>query len=230
MFDKGKVITLTPRLFREIDILSRKNAGRPVEVLDYREIPGDFGHLNFMGSDVVCLDSRKEFGPGNIKEMGLIKIVNQINLMAFKSVFRPEMDYGKVPWESIYYFVVWHEIGHRLFDSHELLWPEGVFTDPKLRKLFYWAMEARADRFAWGKISSKSFPKVRDSRPEMKDVNEVIKSYPEYFSGKPRFVPEEISTEPYEYVPMSYAKKGIPWAGMMARAKNEEVQGEQAKV
>lgn len=204
------VIKLTPNLFRELDILTRTETGCPLSVFNHSESPWEFGSFSFQPEGLFKEVEIQE-SPGCCCEREIIKIANQIDLEAFYSAQRPEMDWRFIPEDLIYQFIVFHEIGHCLFDLPDILWMFNVRDDAK-RCLFFTANEVRTDRFGWKKLSpGRPLPKKRGNGGLLGEVKSFTKRHPDWFPKEPkRIIP--ISTDPGKMIPVSHVKKRIPWA------------------
>src|SRR3990167_3259683 len=177
-----KTIKLTPRLFRQLDIITRTEGGCPLEVIDHKEMDGNFAYFSFWVLGVY--ENRNKKGP--LAEKMLIQIANQIDVAKFKTVWRRELDWSKIPVHKIYRFLIFHELGHRLFDIDEFCLPSDILMDIGKRRLFHGANELRADRYAWMRIfPEKPLPIRRENKDYIKPIITFMKSHKQLFSAAP---------------------------------------------
>ena len=205
------IIKLTPRLFREFDILVRTKAGCCLSVFDWMDDQSCFAYYSHF-PEGVYLNSEVTGGPGCCCEKTFIKVSNQINTDRFAKDPRPEMNFGVIPKDDIYKFLILHEISHRLFDLLEINLP--IFpTDMAKVRLFFLANELRADRYAWYSLfPGEAFPERTDKDVSLLDkIGELMDSHKEWFPRDPEKI-DPISTDPKEMIPVSHIKEGIPWA------------------
>jgi hypothetical protein len=210
---------LTPDVFRAIDILARRHAGRPFRIMAPSEMEGDWGRMQVM-ADNVYADLRRLSNHGSrslFREIGIFEIANQINVAEFHAASRPEIDLSLVPKERIYEFVAWHEIGH-VVDNFSWLdsirneaWMALADTnthDNARHKL----NEILADRYAW----SRMFPER--SLP-IRQGCEGIAFWAEEWEGRllelgirrGRLNERRLGTTAVTFVPTSHVKR-IPWS------------------
>jgi hypothetical protein len=105
-------VYLTPALFRRLDLIARRDVGRPIEVESEEAMEGCIGRLNVMCGD-VCADTRTICtAQPNWIEMGVISLAPRIPVAKMYGSRRPEIDWSKVPTNRLFEFVVQHEIGH----------------------------------------------------------------------------------------------------------------------
>lgn len=204
------ILKLTHDLFLELDFLVRTEAGCALSVFHWMEKKGRFGYFSWQ-PEGCYLNSEITEGAGCCCERLLIKIANQIETDRFAKGFRLEMDWGAIPKNLIYKFIVFHEMGHRLFDSNE--WNLDISpSDRTTLHLFYVCNEVRADRYGWKRLFAKeAFPVRSDRRNSLEEITEFMDSHKEWFLKEPRKV-IQISTDPKEIIPIAHIKGRIPWA------------------
>jgi len=225
------IIRLTPELFREFDILVRTEAGCVLSVFDWTD-QKSFASFSYQAEGVYKNSDVRE-GPGCYCEVPFIKLPNQIDTDRFVRESGREMDYGAVPKDCIYRFLIFHEIGHALYGYCNLPFAENlrrhdVETQVRLSNLFHAANELRADRYAWNRLfPGRPFPNRPDQEEILKKNNllseistpirsfdeiwKFMDSHKEWFPSEPKKV-DPISINPKEMVPISHIKEGIPWA------------------
>ncbi len=206
------IIKLTPELFRQLDILARTKAACPLSVFDSEKEPYHFASFSFQPEAVYKhLDLIES--PGCCCEKTFIKVSNRIDTEKFGQTRTAEIDFGAIPRDDIYKFLVFHEISHKLFDFCEWLLP--VFRNGIAeRNRFYAVNQIRADRYAWKTLyPRKRLPKRALNKEDKEVFIEAIKFmdlHKEWFPKEPRKV-DPISINPKEMVPVSHIKNGIPW-------------------
>jgi hypothetical protein len=132
---------LTPDLLSEFKSTARIKGDCIIEVKDENDmflgIAASMYHkgdMDFKGSTVNC---------------NTISLSQVIDVERFQSAFTPELNFKKISRDQIYRFVVYHEIGHALYDPKiKNMWASSGVDEDKtwLLKL---AKELRADRYAW---------------------------------------------------------------------------------
>lgn len=218
-------IRLTPKQFREFDILVRKKAGSPLSVFDSKDEPNRFGYYTPY-PEGVYLNSDITEGPGCCREVSFIRVANQIDTDRFARDTEREIDRGAIPKDCIYRFIIFHEMSHKLRDRRDWefvkefaeIVPGRDFKAfegrERLSNLFYAANEVRADRFAWESLfPGKLFPRRAEKNGFLEKVKKFMASHKEWFPSEPRKV-DPISINPKEMIPISHIKKGIPWADL----------------
>jgi len=199
------IIKLTPELFRELDILARREAGKPLKVVDWREMEGAFARQSIWAAPLY-LDINEPY----LTERGVIEIANQIDTDKFYSTKRPELDWRAIPKEQIYRFLVLHEIGHircgidlvDLFKFFPLLG----------RNMAIMASELLADRYAWTNLfPDKDLPIRKGTKTLRKRIEAFIRRYGRFFPSEPR-KPDPLPIDPTKFVPREHVEQGIPWA------------------
>jgi len=207
---------LTPMLFRELDVLSRNEAGTPLVVEEYpMEQPG-FAYFSPWAKKVYL--NVKINLTGLLCEKSLIVIANQIPIELLREA-GVELDWSKIPINLIYHFFVYHEIYHKFYDYFEIeLFASrskpatDILRDRENRMLFSFAREMRADRFAWRRLFPRGPLPIHARHKEMvQRARTFMKEYKQYFPKKPRWTSTPISTNLDEMVPAQHAEKGIPF-------------------
>lgn len=136
---------IAPSLFRELDAICKRLAGRPLRIYARSESPL-FGRCQFVAS-TVCSDAESlSSGSPKWSEDGLIEVAAEIRIAKWNAAARPEIDLAHVPSDRIHEFVVLHEIGHKL-DNYSHYEAQRLRPDewPAISEL----NEVLADRFAW---------------------------------------------------------------------------------
>ena len=222
--DESNILKLTENQFRELDVLVRKKAGKVLKLYQH-ESRDDFGYWSAWAGDVV-IDTTKMDAQYTMAEKGIINLANQIDVKRLKATKRPEMDWGKLPVDKIYEFIVFHEIAHTKQNTIDIAF--------KLRnsKGSGLAMEVNADRqaFKW-LFPDTTFPVKNDLTSDNKKViNEVLAEFEEYlcFDDLLEDRPKELQlpVEPNRYMPLSHFKHGIPFANdkLLPLPADEEIE------
>lgn len=138
--------------------MARSKYGTVIVVRTRADMGGSWG-LNTRWREPVYRNIAITDGPGSRAEVPGITIAAEIELEEFAECERPEMDWGAIPPNDVYRFIVLHEIGHRLhnFSPFELL-SRGHLEQwcGRLSRV----NEALADRFAWNELyPGSSLPK-----------------------------------------------------------------------
>ena len=142
---------------------------------------------------------------------GGIWVKNLINVDLFHATPRPEMDWGAIPVEDIYRFLILHEIGHCLNNYNEWDIVGNVSWDSEKGRL-YGTMKAinevLADRYAWEALfPGKPLP-IRHRRKTA--IKDRMKKLDRHFKMK-EFKKDLLPVDPAKYIPMSHEKHGIPF-------------------
>src|SRR5690242_18518271 len=218
---------LTPQVFRRIDVLARRHAGRPFRIKKSEEMEGMWGQWNLMAEgvfrDVRKLGSQTQ-AAGVFVEIGVFDISNEIRVAEFHGATRPEIDLSEIPPERIYEFVAWHEIGHVVdnFDhwapilqrnEHSALRDEHVWEGCQ-HKL----NEVLADRFAWKRMFPGRALPVREG---CEDVSAWVDDWIARLSKAgvqrgidPKCKQCSLDTNGLKFVPASHINKRIPWSNL----------------
>lgn len=153
---RPRVLKLTRSAYREFHYLVKREAGVCLQVSSYKKLGKSWGTYELWALPAY----RNALAPADVRrfdEVAMISLADRINLDVFKACARPELDWGAVPDERVYEFIVWHEIGHKR-DNFSMI---DFMVHPAYRttdSLKYWhgailrANEVLADRFAWEKI------------------------------------------------------------------------------
>lgn len=226
------VAYLTPALFRELDILTRTLAGKPLCVFEAGERQ-EFAHCSWWA--IGQYDTRQD-PPRIMRERACLHIANRIDLARVRTCLRPEMDWSALHEGSVYSFMVLHEIAHSLHgdpgfllnvqlrpDYHEYRTErQGSFSVSVPRvsaryRGFGAALEMRADREAWAALyPDRPLPVASDLDMTPAELEQIlarveVEQKAERKRWKPRLL-EPLDTDPRLYVPSPHVKNGIPWA------------------
>jgi len=201
---------LTPALFRELDVLARTFAGKPILVERAEEMEGLFGYVNPMVAGV-----RLRLGGRLCKEMSVVTLTNKIDLDAF-SVDKASgvLDWSAIPVEDAYRFVAWHEIAHVIHVDQMLYFEMAIDGTPlEVKRRVYRLAESRADRHAWNVLyPGKEIPLLPGGAEHLAEIEETARRHKAIFDKVKRKKPvEPLSTDPRDYVPLAH-EKGVPWA------------------
>lgn len=86
----------------------------------------------------------------------MVTLAERINVAAFRSCIRPELDWADIPANLIYDFILWHEIGHKADNYDQIDFFTGKCRQQedfaRLNRALLRANEVLADRYAWAKI------------------------------------------------------------------------------
>ena len=86
----------------------------------------------------------------------MFTLAERINIAAFRSCIRPELDWSAIPAHLIYDFILWHEIGHKADNYDQIDFFTGKCRQQedfaRLNRALLRANEVLADRYAWAKI------------------------------------------------------------------------------
>jgi len=225
------IIKLTPELFRELDILARREGGKPLKVVDWRKMEGAFAQQSVWAAPLYV-----DINKPHLTEKGVIEIANQIDTDKFYSTKRPELDWRAIPKEQIYRFLVLHEIGHikcginlvdlfkffpllgyEFIQTEEGLWMEWPPREVRLRairkrNMAIMASELLADRYAWTHLfPDKDLPIRKGTKTLRKRIEAFIRRHSRFFPSEPR-KPNPLPIDPTKFVPREHVEQGIPWA------------------
>ncbi len=213
------VAHLTPALFAELDCQARTVAGVPICVYAHHEDPKNFAASSGWAQSV------RETPSGGYLEMTLIEVANQVDMEAFKTCWRPEMDWASVKPEHVYAFIVLHEVAHHLHLDTVLMWSNeyldmltGRPQDALTVRRF---IEMRADRAAWSALyPGQPIPVVPERRELVGELERFYARHQPIFEGWQKREPREpITTEPGYMVPHRHAREGIPWSEVVTTAR-----------
>ncbi|MFO7593439.1 MAG: hypothetical protein R6X15_05270 [Pseudomonadota bacterium] len=205
------MLKLTPTLFEELDHLARTSAGVPVEVVPAETMLGAFARINPIVSPLV-VDVANPDGPGSRAEAAVMQIANEIDLNAFRTCPRPELDYSAIPAEDIYCFLILHEAAHarQAFNGMDAVMTFGN-ADRRTLGLASAAMEILADREAWEHLyPGKPLPQRPYDAEQLAEILALLEQYRELFTRRNNRRP--MTTEPGKMIPLSHVLDGIPWA------------------
>ena len=203
-------LALTPEHFQELDAMARTLAGRVIEVYDYRDNKHldkeEFGAVTWMATDVI-LDMHATPLRGHY--CGGILLKNLIDVDLLRATTRTEMDWGPIPEEDIYRFIIFHEIGHCLNNYEYEGWLyEWGSEKYKLQGSVRWINEVLADRYAWEALyPGKPFP-VKHRRKTA--IKALMRKLDRHFKMRD-YKKKQLPPGPAKYVPMLHEKHGIPF-------------------
>lgn len=204
---------LTPEMLREFTIVSKTEAGLPLQVVKSEELDsGAFAEICYFAIPTYT-DARRGDIPGNFIETCTISIVNKISIDSFHKTKRPEMDWSRVPEESIYKFLLFHEISHFLYDLNPgLAMREFPGNEGYEKYCFAMAInEKRADEYAWSRLfPKKRMPKKHIPRDIRRKINSFLEKYGHLFRSTPRII-KPLPIDDWAMVPVKHMRKGIPF-------------------
>jgi hypothetical protein len=132
----SRFTSLTPALFRELDVLARTFAGKPIRVERAEEMEGLFGYVNPMATGL-----RIRLGERLCTEMSVITPPNKIELDAFTAnKASAVLDWSAIPAEDAYRFVAWHEIAHVIHVDQMLYFEMAIDGRPLEIKRRVWRL------------------------------------------------------------------------------------------
>ena len=202
-------VVLTPEHFRELDYVSRTIGGAVLVVKPHEEMEGAYARQSVLAGSVYR-DSRIRTGVC-MEECGTIQIANRIKIN--KDAMRSfEVVWKDIPLEELYWWVIHHEIGHRLgnFSWWDLIEAcrenDRAFTTEVNREMAF-LNEILADRWAWEKLHPEM---PLETKPE---YDERIDAFKEQCPLSWRTSTKSpMPTEECEFVPTEHVERGIPWA------------------
>jgi len=209
-------ITLTPRLFRKLDVIARRH-GAVLEV-KRRDRLGCFGLWPGVVGEVF-VDKHATEGVGVCSDAAVVQIANYIDVDEFQSSQRPELDYCKVEINQIYPLIVYHELGHIL--ENYLMWHVHVAAEsPRslLPKVARTLNEVLADRFAWRQLYPM-VPLPKHSEIDEEHLRASFRLMAERGFTISKLRPKPISTRLEFYVPVGHVRHAIPWATQAGSSK-----------
>lgn len=201
---------LTPALFRELDTLARTFAGKPIIVEPVDKMEGCWGYVSPWARGLVI-----RLGEKACDERSCITLSNAIDLDAFAVDKTGILDLGAVPAENVYRFVAWHEIAHVVHvDAITYFNMDMDVTPVDIKRRVYRLAEHRADRYAWDILyPGKEMPLLPGAEVHLAEIAETAVTCRAILEkGKRRKPIKPMPTDPFQYVPVCHAKKGIPWA------------------
>ncbi|MEL7640734.1 MAG: hypothetical protein AAGU21_13915 [Solidesulfovibrio sp.] len=201
---------LTPSLFRELDALARTFAGRPIIVERAEKMKGCYGFASAWALGLVT-----RLGEPWQTERSCITLANKIDLDAFAVNKTGVLDLAAIPAEDAYRFVTWHEIAHMIhLDALTCFNMDMDVTPTAIKRRVYRLVEARADRHAWDVLyPGKEMPLLPGADEHLAEIEETAVTCRAILEKEKRRRPiEPLTTDPFQYVPVCHAEKGIPWA------------------
>lgn len=211
----GNRLHLTPALFSELDARARTVAGHICHPSEEGGMRGDFASLGQCREALfyLRLPDMESKRPGyNLEDgpRGLVNLAQAIDLEAFRSAWRPEIDWSAIPVHNIYRFLLEHELAHARHRDNGLFsylsfGPMGrKGDDPKVEaairryqnnraavhsmRLF---IEARADREAWQTLYSDAPMPTRADAMPAEDLVEIHDKYAVLLDRHERMKPLE---------------------------------------
>lgn len=224
---RGGFAVLTPQVFRRIDVIARRHAGRPFRVKKAEEMDGAWGRCDLMVDDTFRdlrkLSDRRQTG-SVYAEIGILDISNVISVAKFHRANRPEIDLSKIPAERIYEFVAWHEIGH-VVDNFDHWAPilqsasDNLLRDePTWKSVLGKLNEVLADRFAWDQMFPGILLPVRDGCANIAAWTDSWASHLEAAGVRrgrdAKWAGISIDTHALTYVPTCHVRKRIAWSAL----------------
>lgn len=198
------VLRLTPRLYRRLHALAKREAGAALNVQSFKQLQA-FGHFSCMAQCVI----KNAAAPCDVRqsdEAACITLASRINVAKLRATTRPEIDWGAIPADRLYEFIFWHEVGHRVdnLDPLDFMTSEYRHRPDFARWRFYFTRvnEVLADRYAWNKLfPGQPLPIARrHSAEHLQEIADHIEQFSECFQRgrhKPRPLPEGQA----EYIP-----------------------------
>lgn len=203
------VLTLSPKLFLELDCIARTVAGTPLEVVRHVDMPHQVGRFGMLARGGYT-DARLP-GGGSLIEFCRIEIANRIDCTQVWSwaPTRPELDYAQISAADLYHFTLWHEIGHRLHDLH-VWYAEGPIPFDEESRQLPWLNEVQADRFAWAKVYPGLAPPRRRGAKTRREVDQMLRRARIRFP-RGRFKLGPLPVDPAIKAPASHVRHGVPF-------------------
>lgn len=206
----SRFIYLTPALFRELDALARTFAGKPIIVERAEEIKGCWGYAGAWAMGLVI-----HLGEPWQTEQSCITLANKVDLETLGKNPSRMLDWNAIPTEDFYRFLTWHEIAHVIhMDALTHFNMDMDATPMDIKRRVYRLAEARADRHAWEVLyPGKGMPLLPGADTILAEIEETAVTCRAILEKEKRRRPiEPLTTAPCQYVPVSHAEKGIPWA------------------
>lgn len=211
-----KWLKLTPKLYRELDIIARAKAGTVIEIIPHDRmefgacalIPGGAGARGF--HEDITQDS-------HIIEKRCIELANQIDLgrISYADISRLSqtgLNLGAIPEHLAYHYLIHHEVGHLLLDLDGWKWLNVLPLHGPIHGMIKQVNEYRADEYAWQCLFGETpMPVQPGSEERRKQFEAFLKKYRKYFPEAPRKI-EPLDTNPLHFVPSRHFRQGIPWA------------------
>jgi len=201
---------LTPPLFRELDALARTFAGKPIIVKRAEEMKGCYGFASAWAMGLVI-----RLGEPDCTERSCITIANKVDLDTLGKNPSRVLDWTAIPAEDFYRFLTRHEIAHVIhMDALTYFNMDMDATPMDIKRRVYRLAEARADRHAWDVLfSGKGMPLLPGAEEHLAEIEETSVTCRAILEKEKRRRPiEPLTTDPFRYVPICHAEKGIPWA------------------
>ena len=208
-------VCLMPALFRKLDRIARLEGGCVLMVSDDPNLHVRFGQHNQMATSVYQ-QQFSEHQQQRAVEVGGITIANRIDISAFRSQPRPELDRSQIPIDKIYPFVVHFLIGHRrlCLDEWELVCGPSREESgwPQLWGQLNYVNQLLADRYAWSAVfGHEPLPRTPSAVANIEQTAQLIEEIQKHCSVSIR-MPIPLPVAPGSYIPFSHVEKGIPWA------------------
>ena len=156
--------------YRHLAEVAKREAGSILCVHKYSD-KGCWGLTSPMLEGAI---SDTNYPASTMIEASAISLADRVNLQAFQSANRPEIDWRAIPPDRVYEFLLWHEIGHlrENFCVFELLQQKR----PGIVAIAYKVNEVLADRYAWRKLFPNHALPMRPglSSDEQSSINSSI--------------------------------------------------------
>lgn len=145
---KHTTLRITKTQYRKLAKIAKDN-GCLLEIKPFSEIRS-FGALHPMLADAIE-DSRN---PSSYRdEQPLITIAESFCIKQMQNTNRPEINWAAIPTDKAIDFVLWHEIGHHLWNFCQFdIFLKKLTVDKNMLYRVRKCNEILADRFAWGKL------------------------------------------------------------------------------
>lgn len=201
---------LTPMLFRELDALARTFAGKPIIVERAEKMEDCWGYVSPWALGLVI-----RLGKPNCIERSCITIANKADLDTLGKNPARVLDWSAIPAEDFYRFLVWHEIAHVIhMDAMTYFRMDMDAVPATIKSRVYRLAEHRADRYAWNVLyPDKKMPLLPGASKHLGEIKKTAVACLDILEKEKRRKPvEPLPTDPFQYVPVCHAKRGIPWA------------------
>lgn len=200
MKKKNSLIRVTKTKYRLLAETAKEN-GVILDIKEFNEIKC-FGCSHPLATAAIE-DAR--IPTSGLYEYPSISLAKSFCIDQMKSSNRPEMDWSAIPADKIIDFILWHEIGHKLWNFCEF----DVFLKLKNinQRLIYKVRkynEVLADRFAWKKLfPEESLPiKSQINKSEIKEIKQGIEELSKHLILKLK-APKPLPAGRYKIVPLS---------------------------
>lgn len=168
------LLWLTPDLLSELVLTARVLGACKIEVKEETDMMGLAAYIYHDGD----WDFKGRTVNGNT-----ISLSSTIDVEKFHAELRPEMNFGEIPRDHIYRFVVYHEVGHALLDpKKKAIWTARGTVDDEKTQMLKLACELRADRYAWSSLfPSRPLPREKGRESMVGRLEDFMRENKELF-------------------------------------------------